>query len=321
MIGRFLLAAMMVFVANAALARSFEGLSGRELADAVRAEFAPKNVPSGIPGINSRPSDWPKDWMPPVWFGSDETITLLVPDTWTKNAPIYDLYNLVCADWALDSLRIEQRSTPTAIPAELVDVKYKGRGWLFGTADLDGVKTSAWEPADNRKGDFARRMMYVGLMYPQIQWSNTATAILSDGDWPLLTTFGRNLLIEWSKKDPLDTRELSESAEIARIQGNENPFIAIPDLAEYLWGEDSGQGYIPEDKQEMVPLKATYIRSTDRSVYLYTPYVGADAEWKIDGMMVEGSEIPLEELSDGIHTLSYTLPGGGRGKIKIEIKP
>ncbi len=41
--------------------------------------------------------------------------------------------------------------------------------------------------------------------------------------------------------DPVSKKELDRAIEVNKIQGNRNPFIDYPELAEYIWGEKQGE--------------------------------------------------------------------------------
>ena len=65
------------------------------------------------------------------------------------------------------------------------------------------------EPRDKVKGNIARSMFYMELVY----------------DLPLGRT--RNMLLKWDKKDPVDEQEIERNKMIKDIQGELNPFIGI----------------------------------------------------------------------------------------------
>ena len=290
----------------------YEGLSGRGLADAVRADFTPVHVPTDIPIANVVPADWPDGWWPAAWPATGTRISLLMPAVWTGN-PIYDLYNIVLGDDAFEAQRM------TAAPGNIEKVMYTGNDWQIGeTTIYPGLTTDVWQPAADRRGDLARRFMYLALMYPQESWNDTGAMVMADGYWPLLQPAWADIFGEWSIGDPIDRRELDENSEIAAAQGNENPFIIYPELFSYLWGEKAGEVYIPGEKADRQPLRGHYSRTADGSIDLYSPYVGAGAEWMFDGKPVEGESVDLRNVDDGIHTVSYRRSGES-GKLKITV--
>ncbi|MBD4634350.1 ribonuclease, partial [Xanthomonas citri pv. citri] len=64
--------------------------------------------------------------------------------------------------------------------------------------------------------------------------------------FPLLTPYGRELLLDWHRSDPVDDFELRRDNIIAGAQGVSNPFVTDPTLAEYVWGRYADQAYDPD---------------------------------------------------------------------------
>lgn len=118
--------------------------------------------------------------------------------------------------------------------------------WTNGVTNV-GAPTSisqvgnakVYEPHDDYKGDFARVFMYMFTVYDDIAWKST-TAWMYDTSLPLLfKPWAVELLLRWSREDPVDQKELSRNEAIYKIQGNRNPFIDMPELAEYIWGSSN----------------------------------------------------------------------------------
>lgn len=99
-------------------------------------------------------------------------------------------------------------------------------------------KINLWEPADNWKGDFARVYLYMSTCYQDYNWSGTeALSLLEKNEWPTLQPWAYKLYLQWCKEDPVDEIERLRNEEVYQIQGNRNPFIDFPSLAEYIWGD------------------------------------------------------------------------------------
>lgn len=49
------------------------------------------------------------------------------------------------------------------------------------------------------------------------------------------------MLMEWTRLDPVSEKEIKRNDAVYGIQGNRNPFIDHPELAEYIWGSLQGQ--------------------------------------------------------------------------------
>lgn len=294
-------------------AERYEGLAGSQLATQIREDFFPKTTPGALPVGGIIPNDWPDGWCPEEWPGKGVRIGLVVPEEWTKT-PVYDLYNLIGSD---DDFEYFRSSFP---PGELDEIVQENDGWSTGYGEIWGYMTNLWQPAMDRRGDLARRLMYMAVMYPQTQWRDRGALLFTDNGWPLLTSYGKDLLGKWNADDPIDDRERAELDAIFAAQGNANPIIEIPDLFDYLWGEKAGEAYVPDGKRERNPLRGIYSKSSDEFIDLYSPYVGTGASWMLDGSPVAGDTIPLSDITVGSHILSYTL-GSERGKLKITVKP
>ncbi len=146
--------------------------------------------------------------------------------------------------------------------------------------------------------------------------------IYLDGDWPLLNSYSRRLLLAWHRGDPVDDFEKHRDKVITEAQGSGNPFVTLPELVEYIWGDSVGQPFTPpsESEEPRLPLKAVYSVAGDRVLTLYSPYIASDVTWTIDGNSVSGETVDLSNLTLGRHVIAY---GNTRlhGKLIITVKP
>ena len=213
-------------------------------------------------------------------------------------------------------------------PGHVASADYDNGYWRAGTGTISGMETGFYEPADELKGDFARIFMYMGVVYSRELWPGRSTMLYTDGGYPYLTGYGREVLLDWHRSDPVDEAELLRDREIAAFQGCGNPFVADADLAEYIWGAHSGETYPGDEEPKTDPvedpdtgtLKGVYSLSADSRIDLRSPYVGADANWSIDGVAVAGLSISLDGVSTGRHELSYRSRSAA-GKIIITVTP
>ena len=103
---------------------------------------------------------------------------------------------------------------------------------------------NVFEPKDQYKGDFAR-----GYMGTIIKWqlANMTTANnFFSGEYTPSGYFGFTkkavvLMMKWHREDPVSQKEIDRNNGIQQTQGNRNPFIDYPYLAEYIWGEHAGE--------------------------------------------------------------------------------
>lgn len=183
--------------------------------------------------------------IPKSWFGGS-----------TAN-PGCDIFHLVPTDGKVNGMRSNYPF------GEVSSASYtSGNGSKLGSSrsisvngkTIAGNNISAtcsgivFEPIDEYKGDFARG--YFGTM---IKWAGDYQAFTSgqggttfSGNYTAsgffgLTKYGVALLLKWHREDPVSQKEIDRNNGIQKTQGNRNPFIDYPYLAEYIWGEKSGE--------------------------------------------------------------------------------
>lgn len=100
-----------------------------------------------------------------------------------------------------------------------------------------GGASSVFEPADEYKGDFARAYFYIFTLYDDIAWEKAPACMYNLTSYPTLLPWAYEMLLDWAAADPVDLREAERNQKVASIQGNDNPFVSIPGLAEYIWGD------------------------------------------------------------------------------------
>ena len=103
-------------------------------------------------------------------------------------------------------------------------------------ADYTGT---VFEPADEFKGDFARSYFYIATAYQHYinKWVLSAPGIMMEADtYPTLKPWAIQLLLQWSRQDPVSDKERARVENVYAIQKNRNPFIDHPELIEYIWG-------------------------------------------------------------------------------------
>lgn len=229
---------------------------------------------------------------------------------------VRDLVNLVPANFDVIAAK---RDYP---PGKVEEALYDNGFWRSGIATIASTETNVFEPADRYKGDFARIFMYMAAVWPMSFWQSYGPMIYLDGDWPLLNLYSRRLLLAWHRDDPVDDFERLRDKVIAEAQGCGNPFVTMPELAEYVWGDSVGQPYTPpsETEEPRQPLKAEYSVAADRVLSLYSPYIASDVAWTIDGKPVAGESVSLSELGIGRHVVAYSNERL-RGTLIITVRP
>ena len=105
----------------------------------------------------------------------------------------------------------------------------------FETAYTD----NCFEPADEYKGDFARSYFYIASVYENLAPLMQSPMTYTNNTYPFFKPWAIDLLLKWNKQDPVSAKELTRIEAVYNLQGNRNPFIDYPDLAEYIWGKDT----------------------------------------------------------------------------------
>jgi len=101
-----------------------------------------------------------------------------------------------------------------------------------------GANNRVFEPTDSLKGDFARIYFYVSTCYSDLAWGSNPNvqSELVQEDWPTLRPWLSHLLLAWHNADPVSAKEIQINNDAEKVQGNRNPFIDYPVLADHIWG-------------------------------------------------------------------------------------
>lgn len=200
-----------------------------------------------------------------------------VANSWwgkTKNDAYKDLFHLNPSD-------AEANNRKSNYPLGVVVTSIYDNGiTLVGypaTGDCGGA-SKVYEPADCYKGDFARAFMYVFTVYDDIEWmvdSDDRNFMFDGSAYPSFRPWAVDLLLEWSRLDPVDQKEIDRNDAIYEIQKNRNPFIDHPELAEYIWGDkqdelfvvEGGPGEDPVDPMADVVMTCDFDSSSNISSY------------------------------------------------------
>lgn len=232
--------------------------------------YSDNNVPvsSGHPGMNVEHS------VANSWWGG------------TKN----DAYNDIVH---LNPSNSDANSRKGNFPiGEIATGKWDNGITFIGTpkSGQGGGCTTVYEPHDMYKGDFARVFMYMFTIYDDISWQSATTT--GDGRGRMYTVSGGtaqlqpwayNLMLAWSAADPVSEKEIKRNNGIQKEQGNRNPFIDLPDLADYIWGSKQNLAYHLEGSHEPDPnpdIPDPIDPGTDPDVPPVTPPVNPDLEGK-----------------------------------------
>lgn len=148
----------------------------------------------------------------------------------TKNNAYCDLHHLNPSDQNANS---RKSNYPLG---ELTSVSWDNGVTFVGKANIDGSSQNAYEPCDEYKGDFARTFMYMFTCYQDLTWEYTWMNY-EKSTYPTLKPWAVKLLLKWHKQDPVSEKEVNRNNAVYAIQGNRNPYIDYPQLADYVWGD------------------------------------------------------------------------------------
>lgn len=185
--------------------------------------------------------------LPKSWFGGS-----------TSNAPGNDLFHLVPTDGKVNG----QRSNyPFGECAQGTYLSNKARGKL-GSSTFPGYSSvgTVFEPDDEYKGDFARGYMGMIVRYGkqyefdqadggEKMFSNSGKRISASNHYGF-TAYSVALLMKWHNDDEVSPKETDRNDGIQQTQGNRNPFIDCPVLADYFWGSKAGQAVTRQDLED-----------------------------------------------------------------------
>ena len=236
-----------------------------------------------------------------------------VPKSWWKKdgnveyTPAYsDMWNLYPSDGDTNGAKSNYPFGVTA-PSARFD---NGVSKVGVPADgYGGLAPRVFEPADCYKGDFARTLFYMATVYDDLPWC--VEYMLREEPYPTLTDWSVTMLLDWSRKDPVSPKETERNDAVELCQGNRNPYVDFPELAEYVWGkrtdrvfriaeqgQPGGVGEIVDD----TPMAAGPMRI-----------------FRLDGVMVHESAAAYGELPD-LPAGIYVVTVGGTPARKLVIR-
>lgn len=165
------------------------------------------------------------------------------PKSWFNDkSPMYsDLFHLYPTDKRANTERGNNAY------GEVGSAKWTSQnGSKVGTAKSSlGYSGTVFEPIDEYKGDFARTYFYMVTCYEDkiTSWSSPH---LTNNKYPGLNSWSITMLLKWHRQDPVSQKETDRNNAVESYQRNRNPFIDYPELAEYIWGDKTGQSWSAE---------------------------------------------------------------------------
>ena len=173
--------------------------------------------------------------------------------------------------------------------AEVANITYKSANDYskLGSCKTTGYSGTVFEPNDEIKGDMARIYFYMATGYMDKISGWSGGIFTSNG----LVKWTLDMMMRWSKQDPVDEVEIARNAAVLETQGNRNPFVDYPGLEEYIWG----------DKQDVAFSYDNY--GANEQYVVARPTFSPD-----EGTYYESVEVTISCATEGA-TIYYTLNG------------
>lgn len=175
--------------------------------------------------------------FPKSWFGGEVSpmftdLTMLIPTDAFVNQRRSNYPYGVCAGGI-------------TYTNEDLGVTMKGK---LGTSTYNGYTATVFEPDDEYKGDFARIYFYMVTCYKSVvgTWPGCDQLDYATNNYKAFSSWSMQMLLEWHRADPVSQKELNRNEAVYDQQGNRNPFVDHPELAEYIWGNKQNTNWTGE---------------------------------------------------------------------------
>lgn len=242
-----------------------------------------------------------------------------VPQSWfSKSSPMKsDIVHVLPTDCYVNNRR---SSYPFGEVGNATYTSNNGYSKL-GSCKTSGYSGTVFEPNDEIKGDIARIYFYMVTCYEDrfTGWTaGSATQVFSSNKYEGLKTWCMDMMMRWSKNDPVDAVETARNNAVQEVQGNRNPYVDYPGLEEYVWGSKKEEAFsydnydgtgtvTPPDPDRVEdpafsPMAGTYTNSVN--VKLSCSTTGASIYYTLDG--TEPSVNSTLYTTDGINLTETT---------------
>ncbi len=254
--------------------------------------------------------------IPKSWFGG------------STSGPGCDIFHLVPTDGKVNGMRSNYAFGEVSSASYTYDGAKKGTAKSItitggntiagNTGTTISASGTVFEPRDEYKGDFAR-----GYMGSLLRWAGEKAFATGEGGDIFTTTFttgsfgltkyGVALLMKWHRQDPVSQKEIDRNNGIQQTQGNRNPFIDYPYLAEYIWGEKAGETLNLEDI--MTAYDADFVLGESdgsREDVVHTPQLSVSAtQVNFPSILVDEESVYSIKVSGMYLTSNITLTISG----------
>lgn len=170
--------------------------------------------------------------FPNSWFGGVKS-----------HAAYTDLFHMYPTDKLVNNKRSNYPFGDVANPSWTSNEGFS----KLGPCSTPGYSGTAFEPADEYKGDFARTYFYMATAYESefAAWAEygDSQAMLAGNSYPGYKEWAVELLLRWAAQDPVSEKEIKRNQAVYEIQGNRNPYIDFPGLEQYVWGKFTNEAF------------------------------------------------------------------------------
>lgn len=253
-------------------------------------------------GIN-REHSFPKSWFGGEVFPMFTDLTMLIPtDAYVNQRRNNHPYG-VCAGGI-------------TYTNEQMGVTMKGK---LGTSTYNGYTATVFEPDDEYKGDFARIYFYMVTCYKSdiSNWPGCDQLDYTNNNYKAFSNWSMQLLMEWHRADPVSQKEIKRNEAVYSEQGNRNPFIDHPELAEYIWGIKQNANWTGEDTPDPIVKEVPVMLAVDTTAVTGSSF---RADWtavenvssytlQVNRIAVPGDETTTLLMTENFSKINTTVDG------------
>jgi endonuclease I len=234
------------------------------------------------------------------------------PQSWFGEASpmVSDIFNVYPTDTKVNGMRGNYPYGEVALASYT-----SGNGSKLGSSSMPEYSGTVFEPINEFKGDLARTCLYMATCYAGVcqNWGSGATVVYGSNSG--LSTYSVALFLKWHRQDPVSTKETNRNNAVYGIQGNRNPFIDYPILAEHIWGTKKGTPWSTTSGIDDLKIEFS-VSPNPASKFLNVKTDEQNTTYRIislNGMLVESKKlntsgtISIEQLNDGMYFIELQM--------------
>jgi endonuclease I len=221
-----------------------------------------------------------------------------MPQSWFNSNPpmVSDLFHIYPSDGYVNNQR-------SSFPfGEVGSASYTStNGSKKGNNSYPGYTGTAFEPAEEYKGDIARTYFYMATRYMDVMSSWSGDNIQGN----TLNSWTVSMMVEWHESDPVSQKEVERNNAVYIIQGNRNPYIDSPGWVDrvFVWPTSINEAQLTEMKM-WYSNKAIYFQGLTGGASPFLVYDSVGKLVKSDVLKSDVNSYSLN-LSAGIYFASY----------------